>query len=122
MILCLAHQLSGEQAYLDGAILSVDYIFGKNATGYSFLTGFGSKQVMFPHHRPSGADGVVDPVPGFILGGPNKDKQDGGNVQYSSEFPAKAFEDLQGSYASNEVCLNWNAPAVFVLGYLEQVY
>ncbi len=23
---------------------------------------------------------------------------------------------------SNEVCLNWNAPAVFVLGYLEQVY
>jgi endoglucanase len=122
MILCLAHQLSGEQAYLDGAIQSVDYIFGKNATGYSFLTGFGSKQVMFPHQRPSGADGVVDPVPGFILGGPNKDKQDGGSVQYNSEFPAKAFEDLQGSYASNEVCINWNAPAVFVLGYLEQVY
>ncbi len=61
---------------LDGVIRSMDYIFGKNATGYSFLTGFGSKQVMFPHHRPSGADGVVDPVPGFIIGGPNKDMQD----------------------------------------------
>jgi len=121
MILCVAHQISGEQAYLDGAIRSVDYIFGKNATGYSFLTGFGSKQVMFPHHRPSGADGVVDPVPGFIIGGSNKDKQDRrSNVEYPSEFPAKAFADVQASYASNEVCLNWNAPAVFVLGYLEQ--
>lgn len=120
-ILCIAHQLTGEQAYLDGAIRSVDYIFGKNATSYSFLTGFGSKQVMFPHHRPSGADGVVDPVPGFIIGGPNKDKQDKQYVDYQSEFPAKNFEDVQASFASNEVCLNWNAPAVFVLGYLEQV-
>ncbi len=120
-ILCLAHELTGMQAYLDGAIRSVDYIFGKNATSYSFLTGFGSKQVMNPHHRPSGADGVVDPVPGFILGGPNKDKQDAQYVEYHSEFPAKAFEDVQASFASNEVCLNWNAPAVFVLGYLEQV-
>ena len=122
MILCLAHQISGAQDYLDGAIRSMDYIFGKNATGYSFLTGFGSKQVMFPHHRPSGADGVVDPVPGFIIGGPNKDKQDRrSGVEYPSDFPAKAFADVQASFASNEVCLNWNAPAVFVLGYLEQV-
>lgn len=120
MILCIAHELTGEQIYLDGAIRSTDYIFGKNATGYSFLTGFGTKQVMFPHHRPSGADGVVDPVPGFILGGPNKDKQDRQHVEYASEYPAKSFEDVQNSFASNEVCLNWNAPAVFVLGYLEQ--
>lgn len=120
MILCIAHELTGDLAYLDGVISSADYIFGKNATGYSFLTGYGSKQVMFPHHRPSGADGVVDPVPGFILGGPNKDKQDKQYVEYASEYPAKSFEDVQNSFASNEVCLNWNAPAVFVLGYLEE--
>lgn len=119
-ILCIAHELTGKQIYLDGAIRSTDYIFGKNATGFSFLTGFGTKQVMFPHHRPSGADGVVDPVPGFIIGGPNKDKQDRQYVEYASEYPAKSFEDVQASFASNEVCLNWNAPAVFVLGYLEQ--
>jgi endoglucanase len=120
-ILCIAHHLTGEQKYLDGAIRNSDYIFGKNATGYSFLTGFGSKQVMFPHHRPSGADGIDAPIPGFNLGGPNKDKQDRQHVEYTSEFPAKSFEDVQPSYASNEVCLNWNAPAVFVLGYLENV-
>ena len=46
---------------------------------------------MFPHHRPSGADGIADPVPGFIIGGPNNDRQDAHEVTYSSEFPAKAF-------------------------------
>lgn len=51
--------------------------------------------------------------------GPNGDKQDRRFVTYDSEFPAKAFVDDQGSFASNEVCLNWNAPAVFVLGYLQ---
>lgn len=122
LILCIAHHLSGEQKYLDGVLRNTDYIFGKNATGYSFLTGFGSKQVMFPHHRPSGADAIDNPVPGFILGGPNMHKQDSRQVKYATDFPAKAFADVQDSYASNEVCLNWNAPAVFVLGYLEQVY
>jgi len=120
LILCMAHRISGEEKYLQGAEQITDYIFGKNATGYSFMTGFGSKKVMFPHHRPSGADGIEDPVPGFILGGPNHDRQDAHEVEYRSEFPAKAFEDVEPSFASNEVCINWNAPAVYVLGYLEQ--
>jgi endoglucanase len=76
---------------------------------------------MNPHHRPSGADGIDEPVPGFILGGPNMHKQDRQQVKYASDFPAKSYQDVQDSYASNEVCLNWNAPAVFVLGYLEEV-
>ena len=122
MILCIAHHLSGDQRYLDGAIRNTDYIFGKNATGFCFLTGFGSKQVMHPHHRPSGADGVEAPVPGFIAGGPNMHKQDASQVEYASGHPAKCFEDVEPSYASNEVCLNWNAPAVFVMGYLEYIY
>jgi endoglucanase len=121
MILCIAHRITGEEKYLIGAEQITDYIFGKNATGYCFLTGFGSKQVMFPHHRPSGADGIENPVPGFIAGGPNKDKQDKQKITYTSDFPAKAYVDAEGSYASNEVCINWNAPAVYVLGYLQQV-
>ena len=121
VILCVAHRISGDEKYLHGAEQITDYIFGKNATGYSFVTGFGSKKIMFPHHRPSGADGIADPVPGFIIGGPNNDRQDAHEVTYSSEFPAKAFMDLEPSFASNEVCINWNAPAVYVLGYLQQV-
>jgi endoglucanase len=120
MILCVAHRLSGDEKYLAGAEKINDYVFGKNATGYCFLTGFGSKRVMFPHHRPSGADGIEDPVPGFVIGGPNHDRQDQHDVEYSSEYPAKAYMDVEPSFASNEVCINWNAPAVFVVSYLEQ--
>ncbi|NLP57588.1 glycoside hydrolase family 9 protein [Lutibacter sp. B1] len=120
MILCIAHRLTGEEKYIEGAEQITDYIFGKNATGYCFLTGFGSKKVLFPHHRPSHSDGIENPIPGFIAGGPNKDRQDSAEVTYESDFPAKSYMDVQPSYASNEVCLNWNAPAVYVLGYLEQ--
>lgn len=120
MVLCMTHRFTGDEKYLVGAEQITDYILGKNATGYSFLTGFGSKKVMNVHHRPSAADGIVDPIPGFIAGGPNNDKQDSAEVEYASEYPAKAFADVVESYASNEVCLNWNSPAVYVLGYLQE--
>jgi endoglucanase len=114
MILCIAHRLSAEEKYLHGAEQIIDYIFGKNATGYCYLTGFGAKKVMFPHHRPSGADGIDQPVPGFIIGGPNNDRQDSHEVTYTSETPAKSYMDVQASFASNEVCINWNAPALCI--------
>jgi len=120
MILCMTHRFTGDEKYLIGAEQITDYILGKNATGYSFLTGFGAKKVMNIHHRPSAADGICDPIPGFIAGGPNKDKQDSSEVTYAFDYPAKSFEDVVESYASNEVCLNWNAPAVYVLGYLQE--
>lgn len=120
MLLCMAHRISGEEKYLAGAEQINDYIYGKNATAYCFLTGFGTKQVMNVHHRPSAADGIEQPVPGFISGGPNNHRQDKSQVTYTSEFPAKAFEDVVESYASNEVCINWNAPAVYVLAYLQE--
>lgn len=119
MILCVAHRISDENKYIDGATMITDYIFGKNATGYCFLTGYGDSRVMFPHHRPSGADSIADPIPGFIVGGPNADRQDKNDVDYISELPAKSFMDVEASYASNEVCLNWNAPAVYVMAYLD---
>jgi endoglucanase len=112
MILCIAHRITGEEKYLTGAEQITDYIFGKNTTGYCFLSGFGSKQVMFPHHRSSGANGIDKPVQGFIVGRPNRDKQDSQKVTYNSDFTAKVYIDSQESFASNEVCINWNAPAV----------
>jgi len=34
--------------------------------------------------------------------------------------PMKSWVDQEPSYASNEICLNWNAPLTYVLGFLEQ--
>ncbi len=121
MILCNAHRFTNEEKYIGGAEQINDYIYGKNATSYCFLTGFGSKKVMFPHHRPSGADNIADPIPGFIVGGPNSDRQDMTEVDYLYLMPAKSYMDVEESYASNEVCINWNAPAIYVLGYITTV-
>lgn len=123
MILAYAYHQSGERRYLDGVVESMDYIFGKNATGYCFMTGFGSRHVMHIHNRISAADGIAEPLPGLIAGGPNAGQQDNISktkygVEYPSALPAKSYVDKQGSYASNENAINWNAPNVFVLGFL----
>lgn len=123
IILLYAHHISGEEKYLNSASVFTDYIFGRNATGYCFVSGFGSKPSSNFHHRLLMADDNEESFPGFIAGGPNFQVQDAYNlkqqgVEYPSLLPAKAYIDHEGSYASNEVCINWNAPLVFVLGYL----
>ncbi|HEY9364444.1 MAG TPA: glycoside hydrolase family 9 protein, partial [Chitinophagaceae bacterium] len=64
ILLINAYFISKDKKYLDGALSNLDYLFGRNATGYCFVTGVGSKSPMHPHHRPSEADGITDPVPG----------------------------------------------------------
>jgi endoglucanase len=124
IIFAYAYKLTGEQKYLDAVVETTDYIFGKNATDYSFLTGFGHKTPMHLHNRVAGSDGIDEPAPGFLVGGPNNNREDDkkknpSGVEYPVKIPAKSYLDLQDSYASNETCINWNAPMVFILGFLE---
>ncbi|WP_253810033.1 glycoside hydrolase family 9 protein, partial [Hydrotalea flava] len=91
---------------------NADYLLGRNATGYCYVTGFGSKSPMHPHHRPSIADGIGAPVPGLLVGGPNPGKQDG--QEYPNTFPETAYTDNDKAYACNEIAINWNAPAVYL--------
>jgi len=124
MIFANAYEVSKEVKYLDLAVEAFDYILGKNAVGYSFITGFGSKQSMNIHHRPSVADSIEAPYPGFIVGGPNFRLQDVGSLKqaglaYDSELPAKAYIDAIPSYASNEIAINWNAPCIYMLSFFD---
>lgn len=116
--LLYAHRLSKDQKYLHAALANLDYLLGRNATGYCFLTGFGSKRVMHPHHRLSIADGIVDPVPGLLSGGPNPGQQDK-CAGYPNRFADESFTDNDCSYASNEIAINWNAPMVYLAAALE---
>ncbi|OZC01321.1 glycoside hydrolase family 9 protein [Rubricoccus marinus] len=111
--LMVAYRLTGEARYLHAAGANLDYLLGRNATGYSFVTGIGDKSPRNPHHRPSRADGVADPVPGLLAGGPNPGQQDGCTT-YPSALPARSYTDVWCSYASNEIAINWNAPLVFL--------
>lgn len=115
-----AYQLTNDKKYIKAALSNLDYLLGRNATGYSFLTGFGEKPIMHPHHRPSIADGIEEPVPGLLSGGPNAraDKQDN-CATYTSTFADEMFTDDNCSYASNEIAINWNAPFVYLAGAIE---
>ena len=122
MIIAQAYRLENKPEYLTVVRQAADYVLGNNAVGYSFVTGFGDNPPMFIHHRQSAADGIVDPVPGLLSGGPNNDKQDvsDGVVYPENAPPMKSWTDHEDSYASNEICLNWNAALTYILGFLEQ--
>lgn len=121
VMLLQGYRLSNEAAYLDVAQSLLDYTLGKNPLNVSYVTGFGERSPMHIHHRPSEADGIRAPIPGFISGGPNPGQQDADDcpVPYPFAEPAKSWLDHWCSYASNEIAINWNAPLVYVSGAIQ---
>ena len=116
MLKLIAYQMVNDNRYLHSAINDADYLLGRNATGYCFVTGFGAHRVMNIHHRQSAADGILNPVPGFLAGGPNLVvPNDCGETVERDTFPAKSFVDEACSYSTNEIAINWNAPLAYLL-------
>ena len=121
MMLVQAYRITGKRDYLDAAQSALDYTLGRNPLGVSYVTGFGTRSPMHPHHRPSVADGIAAPVPGWLVGGPNPGQQDAKDCKatYRAKEPALSWLDDACSYASNEVAINWNAPLVYVAAALQ---
>ena len=113
MLLLQAYRVTRDPALRDAAVANFDYLLGRNPTGYAFVTGFGARPPMFPHHRPSASDTVVAPIPGFLVGGPNPGQQDK-CPGYTTRIPALSYLDSTCAYAANEVAINWNAPLVYL--------
>ena len=66
IVLIIASILDKDKAdeYLTIAKNNFNYLLGCNALSQSYITGFGSQPIMHPHHRPSEADGIEEPVQG----------------------------------------------------------
>lgn len=115
MAMIINSLLTGRQDMRNAALLQWHYALGLNALDLCFVTGFGEHTVLHPHHRPSGADGITNPVPGLISGGPNKcfcypqTKEKLG----PDTPPARYFLDETPSADTNEIAIYWNSPAVF---------
>jgi endoglucanase len=115
--LLIANRFRPDRRYVIAAFDNVHYLLGRNTFSLSYVTQLGSHTVQHIHHRPSAASNLPHPWPGLLSGGPNPGRQDRvmQKLVPAGTPPARAFIDDQGSYASNEIAINWNAPLVFAL-------
>ena len=98
--LLIANKVSPNSNYVQTALDAVNHIFGRNYYNRSYVTGLGINPPMNPHHRPSGADGIVPPWPGYLVGGGHS---------------YNGWQDVEASYETNEVAINWQGALVFAL-------
>ena len=119
IILIMGYAQTNNIYYYNSALEQLNYILGINGNNISYVTGTGSRYPMHPHHRPSASDGIADPVPGLMAGGPDQYLDDAAlKSAYNNNTPPElCYLDDQNSYASNEIAINWNAPLVFVAGF-----
>ena len=97
------------------ALNNLHYLLGRNCHGVSWVTHVGTKPFMHPHHRPSASDGILEPWPGLLSGGPNAHGGDAVADTMPKQPPMRMWVDDERAYSMNEIAINWNAPLVFVL-------
>lgn len=121
ILLILGFLLTGEQDYKDAALAQLHYLLGRNALGYSYVTGYGQRSCRHPHMRTIFADGIDEPIPGFVSGGPNAHPADepGRRAIPAGTPPMKCYLDDYGCFSLNEVTIYWNSPAVFVTAFFD---
>jgi len=114
LLLLIADHFQREPAAVEAALGNLHYVLGRNCFGVSWVTQVGTNPFQHPHHRPSGAKGAA--WPGLLSGGPNAGRSDAVLARLPKDLPpAKVYTDQLASYASNEICINWQAALVFLL-------
>ena len=96
----VANKISPKKEYIDTSLDAIAHLFGRNFYGRSYVTGLGYQPPMNPHDRRSGADGITEPWPGYLVGG-------GQTV--------RNWQDVEGSYQTNEIAINWQGALVYAL-------
>ncbi len=115
VLLMHAYLITKNREYLNAADAAANYLLGANPLGYCFITSFGKKSPKHIHDRRSEGDHVVAPIPGLLVGGPTTQaRSDCGEGAYLSAYPALSYSDLNCSYSTNEIAINWNASAALL--------
>lgn len=123
MALIMADMISPNPEYEKIILDQFHYLMGRNANNISYVTGCGEKAARNPHHRQSVI--MKEAVPGMLVGGPFENimhlERDPASGLFSKDTPpAKCYADVSASFSSNEICIYWNSPLAFVLGYLNR--
>jgi len=116
MQLLVANAFHPDPRYRNAALDNLHYLLGRNTFSLSFVTQVGEHPYRHPHHRPSAANKDLGAWPGLLSGGPNPERADAAAKKLPPGLaPAKVYVDDEGSYSTNEIAINWNAPLVFLL-------
>jgi endoglucanase len=125
IVLGLAHDFSGDSKYLNAAAEAVNYVLGRNPMDKSYVTGYGERPLMNPHHRfwaHQANAAFPPPPPGVLSGGPNSGLQDpyvqAAGLQGCA--PEKCYADNIEAWSANEEAINWNAPLAWVTAFLDE--
>jgi endoglucanase len=125
MVLGVAYDHTGQRRYRDGAVDALDYVLGRNPLDQSFVSGYGARPLMNPHHRFWAHK--LDPrlpyaPPGVLSGGPNSISM-GDPVASKLKglcYPQTCWVDDIRAYTVNEEAINWNAPLFWVASFLDE--
>ncbi|MFM9693206.1 glycoside hydrolase family 9 protein [Streptomyces europaeiscabiei] len=113
VVVATAYDISGAAEYREGALQSMDYLFGRNALNISYVTGYGEVDARNQHSRWYAHQLDPDqpnPPAGTLAGGPNSGIQDP-YAQSKLQGCVGQFcyiDDIQ-SWSTNEHTINWNA-------------
>jgi endoglucanase len=121
----VAYDFTRAERYRDGVTDSIDFILGRNPLDRSFVSGYGARPMLNPHHRfwaHQANPKLPGPPPGVMSGGPNSTSM-GDPVASQMKgkcAPQKCWVDDVRAFSLNEVAINWNAPLVWVAAYLDK--
>ena len=125
ILLAYAHKLSGDVKYLNGAVGAMDYVLGRNALDFSYVTGYGEHSAQYPHHRfwAKMTNQKFAKAPcGVLVGGANSAIQDPimetSGCENGMTPTQLCYVDHNEAYSVNECAINWNAPLAWLSGYL----
>lgn len=127
MVIALAYDFTKNREYRDAVAHAMDYVLGMNPLGQSYVTGYGEKPLVNPHHRfwakQARSDFPAAP-PGAISGGPNSGLEDpyvqAAGLKKKGCAPQKCHLDNIEAWSVNEITINWNSPFAWVTSFLDE--
>jgi endoglucanase len=125
-VLGTAYDLSGDRRFRDGVLRSMDYLLGRNALNLSYVTGYGDVFSQNQHSRMYSHQydpTLPHPPVGSVAGGPNSTTASTGDPVSTPLFKNGCaaqfcYIDDIGSWSTNEITVNWNAPLSWVASFI----
>jgi len=126
IIMAYAYDATGDSKYLNGAMQAIDYIFGRNALGFSYVTGYGSYYTQKPIDQYWGyeLDKTLPKAPdGVMAGGPYTWLADnyvkGLGLDPDKTPPQKCYADSIEAWSVNSPALDWQASLIWNISFFE---